>query len=491
MVTFALDDSRTLSHEATRGATRMKHLAELSHLIEQDLGLGSLLLEARGRLDDDPGHDVAHCLRVALWTIRLGGNVIDPRCAIAAALLHDIVNLPKDSPERSDASRRSAEVARALLPQYGFAPRQVDAIAEAILVHSFSLGRIPCTPLGEALQDADRLEALGALGILRTASCGARMGAAYFDGKDPWAEERSLDDRAFTVDHFFRKLLHLASTMRTRAGRREAIRRSEHMVAFLRQLGSEIGHDPPETDLVLDDNAGREDDQELIYELKANEYDLLVSAEDCDGNLIRELARPAPLRGLRVLEVGVGTGRITRQLVARGANVTGFDRAKPMLDIARRRLVEEASSGWVLGCADARDLPVESASFDLAIAGWVFGHFRHWMPDNWKDTIGLALSEMQRCLVPGGTIIVIETLGTGSSTPCAPNEALREYYAWLEERGFVRSAIRTDYNFPDVNTAAEVTGVFFGSDFSARVTREGWARIPECTGVWRKQESLE
>ena len=227
----------------------------------------------------------------------------------------------------------------------------------------------------------------------------------------------------------------------------------------------------------------------LVYEQKAKEYDLLVSAEDCDGNLIRELARTAPLPGLRVLEVGVGTGRIARQLVAGGASVTGFDRAKTMLDIAKRRLAEIAPSGWELACADARDLPIESRSFDAAIAGWVFGHFRHWMPDNWKDSIGLALSEMQRCLVPGGTIIVVETLGTGSTTPRAPNGALREYYAWLEEQGFVRSEIRTDYDFPDIETAAEVTGIFFGSKFADRVRRERWARIPECTGVWQKQGS--
>jgi uncharacterized protein len=470
----------------------MDDLAELTQRIHRDPGLAALLLDVSGRLDTDPGHDLAHCLRVALWTVRLGADVVDPRCAIAAALLHDVVNLPKDSPARADASRRSAEVARALLPRHGFTPRQVEAIAEAILVHSYSLGRIPRTPLGEALQDADRLEAVGALGILRTASTGARMGASFFDGNDPWANARPLDDRAFTVDHFFRKLLHLAATMRTRAGRREALRRREHMVAFLRQLGSEIGIDPPEAALALDaEVAAGEDPHELVYEQRATEYDALVSAEDCDGNLIRALARLAPLGGSRVLEVGVGTGRVTRQLLASGATVTGFDRAKPMLEVARRRLAGFPPSAWTLGCADARDLPAESSSFDVAIAAWVFGHFRYWMPANWRDTIGLALSEMQRCVVPGGVVIVVETLGTGSASPRAPNEALGEYYAWLEEQGFTRSDLRTDYTFADVETAAKVTGFFFGSDFAERVRREGWARIPECTGAWHKRFGAE
>jgi uncharacterized protein len=466
----------------------------IARFIAADPDLAALLDEVRTRLtDDDPGHDVAHCLRVAAWTIELGRPVVDPRCAAAAALLHDVVNLPKDSPERADASRRSAEAARELLPRHGFSPRQVEAIAEAILTHSYSLGQVPVTPLGEALQDADRLEALGALGILRTASCGARMNAVYFDGDDPWATRRPLDDRAFTVDHFFQKLLRLPGTMRTRAGRREALRRREHMVAFLRQLGSEIGTDPPGDLLALDGEAGEAggvaEEQQLVYELRAEDYERLVAAEDHEGRLIWEIDRLVPLRGARVLEVGAGTGRVTRQLVARGARVTAFDRAEPMLAVARRELSRVATSGWTLACADARDLPLpEPACFDVAIAGWVFGHFRLWMPESWQATVGRALAEMERGLVPGGTAIVIETLGTGTATPRAPSEALAGYYAWLEQRGFVRSVIRTDYRFPDVETAAEVTGGFFGSDFAERVKRERLAEVPECTGVWFRKK---
>jgi uncharacterized protein len=459
-------------------------LAALKSTILSDPGLAAILEHARARLGDDPGHDVGHCLRVALWTVRLGGAVVHPRSAIAAALLHDVVNLPKDSPDRADASRRSAEEARALLPRHGFSPRQVDTIGEAILAHSYSLGRTPVTPLGEALQDADRLEALGALGILRTASCGARMNATYFDADDPWAAARALDDRRFSIDHFFRKLLDLHATMHTPAGRREALRRREHMVAFLRQLGDEIMAPPLEASLArVERDVGQVEEQRSIYEERAGEYDALVSAEDCEGSLIREIERIEPLHGANVLEIGVGTGRVTRQLVARGARVTGFDRAEPMLEVARRRLAELPPGTWTLACADARDLPLEGARFDVAVAGWVFGHFRHWMPAAWKETVGRALSEAERCLVPGGALIVVETLGTGSTTPGAPNEALAEYYAWLEARGFARTAIRTDYSFPDVETAANVTGSFFGADFAERVRREGWARVPECTGV--------
>lgn len=204
-------------------------------------GLGALLAAVRELLDDDPGHDVEHCLRVLGWTLRCGGGGLDPREAIAAALLHDVVNVPKDDPRRADASRLSAQRARALLPAHGLSAERIDRIAEAIEDHSYSRGAVPRSDLGRALQDADRLEALGALGLCRTLSTGARMGARYFHPSDPWAERRELDDRRYSVDHFFTKLLRLADTLHTEVGRAEARRRAELLERFLDQLADELG----------------------------------------------------------------------------------------------------------------------------------------------------------------------------------------------------------------------------------------------------------
>lgn len=199
-----------------------------------------LLQRAEASPDDlDPGHDVAHAHRVAVWTLRLAPD--EPaRACIAAALLHDAVNVPKDSPERSSASTLSAELARTILEPH-LDPAIVDRIADAIRDHSYSRGARPTTALGRALQDADRLEALGALGLCRTLSCGARMGAQYFDPHDPWAADRELQDTKYTVDHFFTKLLKLPATMCTEAGRAEAERRVAFMRAFLDQLSLELG----------------------------------------------------------------------------------------------------------------------------------------------------------------------------------------------------------------------------------------------------------
>ena len=186
--------------------------AELLMMVREDRGLEALRCLAEATLDDDPGHNLDHALRVALWTLRIGGAEISAREGIAAALLHDLVNLPKDAPDRDQASERSATAALPHLEAAGFDSPARSRIHDAIRDHSFSRGAVPTGPLGRALQDADRLEALGAIGVFRNISTGARMGSAYFDAEDPWARSRPLDDKAYSVDHFFVKLLRLPAS---------------------------------------------------------------------------------------------------------------------------------------------------------------------------------------------------------------------------------------------------------------------------------------
>jgi len=227
-----------------------------------------------------------------------------------------------------------------------------------------------------------------------------------------------------------------------------------------------------------------------IYDEHAEAYDALVAAEDCDQHLLPALEAVAPLAGASVLEAGVGTGRVTRLVAGRARRIVGFDRSAAMLARARANLAGVAGRcDLELFVADAREpLAIDAGWADVAVAGWVFGHLRHWMPDGWREAVGFALDQMERALSPGGALIVIETLGTGSEEPRPPNDDLAEYYAWLEgERGFARSAIRTDYLFDDVDTAAKTTGFFFGDDFARRVRAEGWRRVPECTGIWSRR----
>jgi uncharacterized protein len=222
---------------------------ELLARIAADPALASLLAEARARDEalgvPDPTHDAAHLLRVALWTLRLGAGGVDAREAIAAALLHDAVHVPKDSPDRAKASERSAAFAAARLAELGFKPDAIARIAAAVRDHSFSRGAVPESALGSALQDADRLEALGAIGLLRTISTGVRMGGEWFDAKDPFAHGRDLDDTKYSVDHFFAKLLGLPETMRTGEGRVEAQRRRALLRTFLNALADELEEPRP------------------------------------------------------------------------------------------------------------------------------------------------------------------------------------------------------------------------------------------------------
>ncbi|ADV66445.1 HD domain-containing protein [Deinococcus maricopensis] len=213
---------------------------DLDHLLTQDAALRAVQGEVRARMRTDGAHDEGHLRRVAVWAVRFAPPG-DARAAVAAALLHDVVNLPKDHPERAQASVRSADVARALLPGLGFTADEVERVAGAVRDHSFSRGATPDTPLGDALQDADRLEALGALGVLRCAATGGRLDRALLHDLDPWGEARALDDGEYTLDHFFVKLLRLPATFRTPGGRAEAARRAGTIHAFLTALGEELG----------------------------------------------------------------------------------------------------------------------------------------------------------------------------------------------------------------------------------------------------------
>jgi len=216
-------------------------LRELDALIAATADLRAIRDDVVRSLGDDGAHDIGHLLRVGVWVVRLAGDTFPARELLAAALLHDLVNEPKTSPRRAQASELSARSAASLLAERGFRPDEIERITAAIRDHSFSRGAVPQEPLARALQDADRLDAIGAIGILRAFSTGERMGSRHFDIHDPWATRRCLDEAAFTVDHFFTKLLLLPGKMLTDRGRREAERRVAHMQAFLSELGHEIG----------------------------------------------------------------------------------------------------------------------------------------------------------------------------------------------------------------------------------------------------------
>jgi uncharacterized protein len=190
----------------------------------------------------DPGHGLVHLRRVVATAIRLAGEEgarID--VVLPAAWLHDCVHVAKDSPDRPRASRIAAAHAATFLGGIGYPPDCLPWIAHAIEAHSYSAGIPPQTIEARVVQDADRLDALGAIGVARCIAVGAALGRSLYEPDDPFCERRQPDDSGAAVDHFYTKLLKLAGTMQTAAGRREAERRTAFIRAFIAQLRSEIG----------------------------------------------------------------------------------------------------------------------------------------------------------------------------------------------------------------------------------------------------------
>lgn len=189
----------------------------------------------------DGAHDLNHARRVVRNARRLAeAEQAHVETCVAAALLHDLVYLPKNHPDSPRTAERSAEEARIWCAEIPALAPQADLIAGAIATHSFSGGGRPTSPEGAVLQDADRLEALGAIGLARCFATGGAMGAAMWHGEDPWGTHRLLDDKRHSLDHFELKLLKLAATMQTEAGRREAAVRHQVLLDFLAALKREL-----------------------------------------------------------------------------------------------------------------------------------------------------------------------------------------------------------------------------------------------------------
>ena len=186
-----------------------------------DLWEARLIAIATAEPDGDAAHDLTHLRRV--WgtarELMRGHPEADVLVVMASAYLHDLVNLPKNHPQRAQASRLAARKACAALAGAGFPADRLDAVAHAIEAHSYSAGIAPRTLEARIVQDADRLDALGPVGLARMLHVGATLGRAMAHPDDPLARERPLDDSRYTLDHIEVKLATLPATMCTVAGR--------------------------------------------------------------------------------------------------------------------------------------------------------------------------------------------------------------------------------------------------------------------------------
>lgn len=195
--------------------------------------LARVLLPANDQTEDG-SHDTSHLIRV--WnnarTIQEaeGGNL---ELIAAAVLLHDCVYVPKNSPDRKTASSLAAQKAHVVLAgRLGWEVTRAELVAEAIESHSFSAALTPKSLEGRILQDADRLDATGLIGIARCFYTAGRLGTPLYDLTDPRGDNRELRDDHFALDHFPRKLLRLAAAFQTSTGQRLALERHAMLEQF-------------------------------------------------------------------------------------------------------------------------------------------------------------------------------------------------------------------------------------------------------------------
>jgi uncharacterized protein len=189
----------------------------------------------------DAAHDPEHIRRVVANARGLAAaEGARLEVVLPAAWLHDCVTVPKDSPQRAAASRLAAAQAVAWLREWGWPEVFLADIAHAVEAHSFSAGIAPRTIEAKVVQDADRLDALGAVGLARCLMLGGALGRPLYAARDPFCEQRAPDDRTACVDHFYTKLLTLEATMQTEGGRKEAKRRTEFIRQFLAELRRDL-----------------------------------------------------------------------------------------------------------------------------------------------------------------------------------------------------------------------------------------------------------
>ena len=192
-------------------------------------------------MQQDLAHDISHVLRVVKTakSLCLQEKAIS-EVAIPAAYLHDCFSLAKNHPQKNQSAFFAAEKTVKFLTKIGYPAQYHAAIHHAIVAHSFSANVSPETLEAKIVQDADRLDALGAVGIARCLQVGSKLARPLYSAQDPFCDNRPPDDMRFSLDHFYTKLLSLADKMHTAAAKKEARKRTLFMQAYLKQLRQEI-----------------------------------------------------------------------------------------------------------------------------------------------------------------------------------------------------------------------------------------------------------
>lgn len=189
----------------------------------------------------DPAHDFSHILRVCrnAWIIGEEEGA-DMRVLLLAALLHDVGSEKKRNSLKSYSEGLRHKALESFLEAVGLDEAAREKVQYAVDVHRFSRGIVPVTLEARVLQDADRLDALGAIGIARVFLTGGTLERELYHPDDPFCRTREPDDSKWNLDHFYKKLLKLESGMHTESARRLAAGRTAVLRRYLHDLEDEI-----------------------------------------------------------------------------------------------------------------------------------------------------------------------------------------------------------------------------------------------------------
>ena len=192
-------------------------------------------------IKNDPAHDFAHIMRVYKNAEEICKKEESNRkLVLVSVLLHDIVKKTQSDRRTRSSADLSAEKARLILRKLKFSDNDIAIVSEAIKNHSFTKGKISTSIEGRILQDADRLDAIGAIGIARVFSVSGAKNREFYEPNDPFSKTRKPNDKKWALDHFFKKLLVLENTMNTKTGKIEANKRTKVLKNYLARLKEEI-----------------------------------------------------------------------------------------------------------------------------------------------------------------------------------------------------------------------------------------------------------
>jgi ubiquinone/menaquinone biosynthesis C-methylase UbiE len=225
---------------------------------------------------------------------------------------------------------------------------------------------------------------------------------------------------------------------------------------------------------------------EQIYQNQTNTYEFMVSKQPELSEFINEIR---PFKDLNILDLGAGSGRLASVLAKDAKSLICTDISSSMLELLENKLTDQGvAHNLTTVVADHRSLPIADKSIDLVVSGWSICYLTNTGNEKWDENLRLVISELYRVLKPNGTIIIFETMGTGTETPDPPGFLTKYYKSLEDDYGFNHNWIRLDYKFQDVEEAIKCTKFFFGEELVQKISDNQWSTVPECAGIWWRNE---